>query len=56
MKLVASIITITTRQDFYLWLDKLSWTFTSEDKKSLADKAKFCKRALWSYQTGFKFW
>lgn len=56
MKLVASIITVTTRQNFYLWLEKLPWEFTLGEKHKLAEEAKLCKTVLWSYQTGFKFW
>ena len=56
MKLVASIITITTRENFYQWLEKLPWVFTYGEMIALANRAKLCKRALWSYQTGFKFW
>lgn len=56
MKLVASIITVTTRNEFYNWLEKLPWTFTPGEMYSLAEQAKPCKRALWSFQTGFIFW
>lgn len=56
MKLVASIITVTNRIEFYQWLEKLPWTFNAEDKLSLADKAKASKTVLWSVKTGFKFW
>jgi hypothetical protein len=55
-KLVASCITITTRNDFYMWLEALPWTFTLGEMETLANQAKYCKTALWSYQTGFRFW
>lgn len=56
MKLVASIITVTNRIEFYQWLEKLPWRITPEEKLLLADKAKTSTRVLWSVKTGFKFW
>lgn len=55
-KLVASCINITTRNEFYQWLDTLPWAFLPGEMETLADKVKYCKTALWSFKTGFKFW
>lgn len=55
-KLVASCITITTRDAFYLWLETLPWNFIPGEMKDLADKAKPFKTAVWSCRTGFRFW
>lgn len=56
MKLVASIITITTREDFYLWLEKLPTKISKERKLKLAEMAKYSTTAFWSTRTRFKFW
>ena len=55
-KLVASCIHITTRNDFYAWLDTLPWAFIPGEMESLANRAKGFKSALWSFKTGFRFW
>lgn len=54
--IVASIIKVTDRTDFYLWLDYLPWKFTDEERYRFAEKAKYSKYALWTRRGGFKFW
>ena len=56
MRKVASIITITDRYNFYIWLDSLPWRISLEEKYELAEKAKVSTRVLWSIKTGFLFW
>lgn len=56
MKKVASIITITTRNDFYLWLNSLPSKTSPKERDRLAEKAKGKSTVLWASGMGFIFW